>query len=98
MCDIDDQRLTIRGIHVGIQPGCRGFCGFPWAQGKAFAAWPGMPDGKLRADCPIIGNSNNVPWRARGARQAVQGGVMCRSPVANDIPLKIMKEIYPLVI
>jgi len=27
---------------------------------KAFAAWPGMPDGKLRADCPIIGNSNNV--------------------------------------
>eukprot|EP00435_Cladocopium_sp_Y103_P069091 s6_g32.t1 len=27
---------------------------------KAFVAWPGMPDGKLRADCPIIGNSNNV--------------------------------------
>ena len=28
--------------------------------GKTFVAWPGMADGLLRADCPIIGNSNNA--------------------------------------
>ncbi|CAK9060862.1 unnamed protein product [Durusdinium trenchii] len=27
---------------------------------KGFAAWPGMPDGKVRADVPIIGDENNV--------------------------------------
>ncbi|CAE7029306.1 unnamed protein product [Symbiodinium sp. CCMP2592] len=32
----------------------------PSFKGKAFAHWPGMPDGIIRADCPIIGNSNNV--------------------------------------
>ena len=32
----------------------------PTFKGKPFVQWPGMPDGKVRADCPIIGNSNNV--------------------------------------
>lgn len=32
----------------------------PEFKGKSFLAWPGMPDGRLRADCPIIGNSNHV--------------------------------------
>ncbi|CAE7037441.1 unnamed protein product [Symbiodinium natans] len=32
----------------------------PSFKGKAFLQWPGMSDGVVRADCPIIGNSNNV--------------------------------------
>eukprot|EP00439_Symbiodinium_sp_Y106_P054781 s2383_g7.t1 len=27
---------------------------------RSFASWPGMPDGKVRADVPIIGDENNV--------------------------------------
>ncbi|CAE7273357.1 unnamed protein product [Symbiodinium pilosum] len=32
----------------------------PTFKGKPFVQWPGMPDGTVHADCPIIGNSNNV--------------------------------------
>mmetsp|Transcript_108562 Transcript_108562/g.259151 ORF Transcript_108562/g.259151 Transcript_108562/m.259151 type:complete len:1412 (+) Transcript_108562:82-4317(+) len=32
----------------------------PAFKGRTFAAWPGMPDGKVRADVPIIGDENNV--------------------------------------
>lgn len=35
----------------------------PEFKGKSFLAWPGMPDGRLRADCPIIGNSNHATRR-----------------------------------
>ena len=71
MCDIDYQRLT-KWDTLRNPSGLQWTSGFPWAQGKAFAAWPGMPDGKLRADCPIIGNSNNVPWRARRCHVSTQ--------------------------
>ena len=33
---------------------------YPAPKFSSFAAWPGMPDGKVRADVPIIGDENNV--------------------------------------
>jgi len=42
--------------------------------GKTFVAWPGMADGLLRADCPIIGNSNNATWlETKGKGMDVDG-------------------------
>eukprot|EP00931_Biecheleriopsis_adriatica_P049567 TRINITY_DN28681_c0_g1_i1.p1 TRINITY_DN28681_c0_g1~~TRINITY_DN28681_c0_g1_i1.p1 ORF type:complete len:1450 (+),score=333.65 TRINITY_DN28681_c0_g1_i1:44-4393(+) len=32
----------------------------PEFKGMQFKQWPGMADGKVRVDCPIIGNSDNV--------------------------------------
>ena len=33
---------------------------YPAPKFKKFVAWPGMADGKVRADVPIIGDENNV--------------------------------------
>eukprot|EP00440_Ansanella_granifera_P003124 gb/GFBE01003405.1/.p1 GENE.gb/GFBE01003405.1/~~gb/GFBE01003405.1/.p1 ORF type:complete len:1430 (+),score=341.84 gb/GFBE01003405.1/:1-4290(+) len=32
----------------------------PKVPGAAFGRWPGMADGPLRVDCPILGNSRNI--------------------------------------
>eukprot|EP00931_Biecheleriopsis_adriatica_P072929 TRINITY_DN47308_c0_g1_i1.p1 TRINITY_DN47308_c0_g1~~TRINITY_DN47308_c0_g1_i1.p1 ORF type:complete len:1465 (+),score=355.71 TRINITY_DN47308_c0_g1_i1:40-4395(+) len=32
----------------------------PTFKGAPFVQWPGMADGKVRADCPLVGNSQNV--------------------------------------